>query len=1028
MDQNIKNSLKKTLAWLMTLCIASTLLFPFSALAAAPVGYMPGVTEEMTEPSFWFGQADDPDALLATAEEIARINAAAVAQEGTNRRDMKSLKETYDGIARRESLQKSTADDVQYYLGWVWDQTGKKLTQEDFDLIIANTSDPDAAEEMPVRWGIAVNRTELITFPFDGQILDDPVDYDFDYQPLVGIRVNEPVAIYSTSADGKYFQVSTSCCTGWVRAEDIAICRDKEEWLSAWDIPAEKRLVFWGDKMYTDYSKTALQTVCRLITMGTVLERMDEGDPDALVINRLPLHNYAVYLPVRNEDGSYGKTPALINARERVSEDYLPLTARNLATVALTSLGDAYGWGAGLNNEDCTSLNHSIFCCFGLDMPRNGTWQWLLNYPKAEIGAYTLEEKEALLDALPMGTLLNFPGHQMMYLGKHAGSYYVVSTVSSLMSPWSGKRQRTRDVQINTLDIKRANGKTWMYSLNKVYMPWLYLNEGEESVLSALPAYHEATAYCLEKGLMDAYPTGYFLPLRGATVSEAVQMLWRIAGKPEADMAQEGFEDVAAGSEHEKAALWAKQTGVYAGVDGKFQANASLTWDTVKTMAESLLHEDVIGNQPNAGAAMTRADLAGIAQPVSAAWAARHPVMPSDPFGTASANSPYYAKPCNECLASLPEALMKLAEGGYSWEYEYVADKPAYALTLMDYANIYSFIHTHDLDADTLREILSDASLMVHRKAFTNEEIDLLLGDDQAAAMAHFASPGTIVMGDKGYSEKWMYDHTIEQWAAEGITPEMVIAVQENYYNPLFTQKAAKAFSQKLYYFTGVLTSVRLGQWNAGEVKPDGSVEEKSDENGVMLDVIEFCQYPDYPTGCESVSLYMLLNFYGVDVTVDQIYDLLPMGAQPYDDENGVRHGANPEREFVGDPRSEYSYGVFNEPIAKVAEQFMPGVKTEKAATVDDIKAILDTGNPVLAWYVSAPMRDIMYRWAWLDENGELVHWPGGEHAVVVCGYDDTSLTYRDPNAGTTVIIDYDTFAKSFSELGGRIVYYAAQQ
>jgi uncharacterized protein YvpB len=119
---------------------------------------------------------------------------------------------------------------------------------------------------------------------------------------------------------------------------------------------------------------------------------------------------------------------------------------------------------------------------------------------------------------------------------------------------------------------------------------------------------------------------------------------------------------------------------------------------------------------------------------------------------------------------------------------------------------------------------------------------------------------------------------------------------------------------------------------------------------------------------------------------------------------------------------------VFNEPIAKVAEQFKPGVVTKTGATIDDIKAILDTGNPVLTWYVSAPMRDIMYRWAWLDENGELVHWPGGEHAVVVCGYDDTSLTYRDPNAGTTVIIDYDTFAKSFSELGGRIVYYAAQQ
>ncbi len=434
----------KAIALFLTVC-AVVSLRPSSAGASAPVGYMPGVTKEMTDPAFWSGLTENPDALLATPEEIAAINAAAAAGEGTNRRDM------------------------------VWDRTGKKMEQEDFDAIIANVIDPDAKEEMPVRWGVAAVRTELLTFPWDGQLLDDPVDYDFDYQPLVGIRVNEPVAIYSASADGKYFSVSTSCCTGWVRVEDVAVCRDREEWLSAWDIPAEKRLVFWGDRMYTDYSKTAPETVCRMITMGTVLERMDEQDPDALVINRLPLHNYAVYLPVRNEDGSYFKTPALINARERVSEDYLPLTPRNLAMVALASLGDAYGWGAGLNNEDCTSLNRSVFCCFGLDLPRNGTWQWLMDFARADITWYTLEEREALLDALPMGTLLNFPGHQMMYLGKTAGDYYVVSTVSSLMSPYSGQRQRTRDVQINTLGIKRANGRTWMQSLNRVVIPWKIL-------------------------------------------------------------------------------------------------------------------------------------------------------------------------------------------------------------------------------------------------------------------------------------------------------------------------------------------------------------------------------------------------------------------------------------------------------------------------------------------------------------------------------------------------------------------------
>ena len=396
------------------------------------------------------------------------------------------------------------------------------------------------------------------------------------------------------------------------------------------------------------------------------------------------------------------------------------------------------------------------------------------------------------------------------------------------------------------------------------------------------------------------------------------------------------------------------------------------------------------------------------------------------PFGTATVNAPYYAQPCNERLASIPEALMKLAEGGYTWEHSYVAGKPNYALTLMDYPNIYSFIHTHDLNRDAVRKVLSDATLMVHRKAFTEEEIDLLLDDDQAKAIAHFASPSTIVLGAKGYSEKWMYDHTSQTWKAEGITPGMVIGVMNHYYNPLFVQKAADAFSRKLYNYTNMVVPVKWNQWKNGELRPDGSIEEGNPGGkGVLLDVMEFCQYGNYPTGCESVALYMLLQFYKADVTVDRIYDLLPMGAQPFDTESGVRYGGNPEREFVGDPRKEISYGVFNAPVAGVAEQIRPGVNTKKGAAIDEIKAILDTGNPVLAWYVSAPMRPIMYRWSWQDTDSDaMIHWPGGEHAVVVCGYNENTLVYRDPNAGTTVEIDCETFEKGFTEMGGRIIWY----
>jgi hypothetical protein len=562
----------------------------FALIAAAPsasaerVGYLPCVTEEMTDPAFWTAGMDAPDALLATAEEIAQINAAALTTPGANMHDLKNLPETFDGVARCAGLQAGAAADAAYYLGWTWDETGKKLEQEDFDPIIANCLDPDASEEMPLRYGVVVNRSVLTSFPGAHQILDDPADYDFDYLPLVGLRVNEPVAVFTTSADGEYYHIYNSCCSGWVRAEDVAICADREEWLSAWDIPAERRLVIWGDRMYTDFSNTHPETSHRMLTMGTVLELVDREDPDALVANRLPLHNYAVYLPVRNEDGSYGKAPALLNAREKLSEDYLPLTGTKLAAVALASLGDAYGWGGGLNNEDCSSLNRTVYLCFGLDLPRNGNWQWGLSMPKANTSSMTAEEKEALLDALPLGTLLNFPGHQMMYLGKADGKYYVVSSVSSIMSPWSGNRQRTRDVQINALDIRRANGMTWLQALTTMYIPWQSLAEGEESPLPALPWYHDATAYCQENKLIDAYDGGYFRPESPAERAVAVEALWRAAGKPEVSADTEAFPDVEEGASYAAAVSWAREQGIIMGVGEGFAPDTPVTREMLAVM------------------------------------------------------------------------------------------------------------------------------------------------------------------------------------------------------------------------------------------------------------------------------------------------------------------------------------------------------------------------------------------------------------------------------------------------------------
>lgn len=577
--------MQKKVSLILALCLSASLFLPTSArAAAAEVGYLPGVTKEMTTPAYWTELMEEPDKLLATAQEIARINAAALATEGSNMHDLKNLDETFDGVARSEALQKGAASDADYYLGWTYGLNGKKLTKSDFERIAANAADPNAKTKMKVRYAVAVRRTELVTFPYDGRLLPSPGDYDFDYQALVGVRVNEPLVLFTSSADGAFYQAYSSCCSGWVRAEDVAVCKDKKEWLSAWDIPAAKRLVFCGDRIFTEYSRAFPELSNRLITMGTVLERMDAQERGALVMGRAPLHNYSVYLPLRTADGGYTKKPVLINAREKVSEDYLPLTPRNLADVALASLGDAYGWGGGLRNEDCTSLNRCIYCCFGLDLPRNGSWQWPLAMPKADATYMCTEEKEALLDALPLGTLLNLPGHQMMYLGKAEGAYYVVSAAGSYQDPETGKRQRTRDVQINALDIRSSNGQTWLDAINRICLPWQYLAEGAESPMPKNAWYHEGTAYCLKNKLIDAYEDGYFRPDETATRATIVEAIWRAAGKPEAGKDATGFSDVKKGASYEQAVLWAKEQGIAAGMSGKFVPNGTLTREQLAVM------------------------------------------------------------------------------------------------------------------------------------------------------------------------------------------------------------------------------------------------------------------------------------------------------------------------------------------------------------------------------------------------------------------------------------------------------------
>lgn len=186
--------------------------------------------------------------------------------------------------------------------------------------------------------------------------------------------------------------------------------------------------------------------------------------------------------------------------------------------------------------------------------------------------------------------------------------------------------------------------------------------------------------------------------------------------------------------------------------------------------------------------------------------------------------------------------------------------------------------------------------------------------------------------------------------------------------------------------------------------------------------VITVNQHPDYPTGCESVALYILLRYYGVNVSIDDIITSIPKGDLPHL-ENGKFYGANPENEFVGNPLTEYSYGIYNNPIRNLANMFKKGAKTKTGMEFDEVLRLVDQDKPVIVW-ATINMIESYISSKWLDSNGKTVEWKANEHALVVIGYDTDNIIVSDPYTGSIRYYDRSLFISRYNYLGKRAVWY----
>ena len=200
--------------------------------------------------------------------------------------------------------------------------------------------------------------------------------------------------------------------------------------------------------------------------------------------------------------------------------------------------------------------------------------------------------------------------------------------------------------------------------------------------------------------------------------------------------------------------------------------------------------------------------------------------------------------------------------------------------------------------------------------------------------------------------------------------------------------------------------------------------KKKEDNNSYMIDnVITFNQHPKYPTGCESVALYILLRYYNIDVSVDQIIEKLEKGDLPHM-ENSVMYGGNPNLEFIGNPYNKDSYGVYDNPIIQVAKQYKSNVINGTGKSFDEILNIVKQKRPVMVWtsmYLALPYISI----SWIYKpSGEKINWIANEHAVVVIGQDNDNVIISDPIGGTIKSQNKKLFEERYNFYGKRNLYY----
>ena len=152
--------------------------------------------------------------------------------------------------------------------------------------------------------------------------------------------------------------------------------------------------------------------------------------------------------------------------------------------------------------------------------------------------------------------------------------------------------------------------------------------------------------------------------------------------------------------------------------------------------------------------------------------------------------------------------------------------------------------------------------------------------------------------------------------------------------------------------------------------------------SAACVDVPELYQYPDLPTGCETVALTIALRSFGCEISAAEFAS------------RWLIIGSDIIHSFVGDPFAQGGAGIYPPGLVASAERYIEASGATLAAfdltgtDIDGLYRLLDSGVPVVVWttYYFCPPRLESYPY---EYDGHTVYWYDNEHCVCLYGYDE---------------------------------------